>query len=169
MLAIRAAKIAFVAGFALHASLVAFGNVTDYGTNFEFVRHVLSMDTIFPTATIAYRAIADPVLQQAAYLIIIATEAAVAALCWLGAYRLVRALRSDGRAFNHAKPVAVAGLTLGILLWQIGFITIAGEWFGMWMSHQWNGVPDAFRIAMILYAGLIFLAMRDGELADPHE
>ncbi|MGZ9092649.1 MAG: DUF2165 family protein [Rhodoplanes sp.] len=46
---------------------------------------------------------------------------------------------------------------------------MAGEWFGMWMSHQWNGVPDAFRIAMILYAGLIFLAMRDGELADPHE
>ena len=127
------------------------------------------MDTIFPTATIAYRAITHPVLQQAAYLIIIAAEAAVAALCWLGAYRLVRALRSDGRAFNRAKPVAVAGLTLGILLWQTGFITIAGEWFGMWMSHQWNGVPDAFRIAMILYAGLIFLAMRDGELADPHE
>jgi predicted small integral membrane protein len=165
MLAIRAAKIAFVAGFALHASLVVFGNVTDYGANFEFVRHVLSMDTIFPTATIAYRAIANPVLQHAAYLIIIVTEAMAAALCWLGAYRLVRALRSDARAFNRAKPGAVAGLTLGIMLWQIGFITIAGEWFGMWMSHEWNGVPDAFRIVMILYAGLIFLVMRDGELA----
>lgn len=169
MFAIRAAKIAFVAGFALHASLVVFGNVTDYGTNFEFVRHVLSMDTVFPTATIAYRAIASPVLHHAAYLIIIVTEAVVAALCWLGAYRLVRAVRSEARAFNRAKPVAVAALTLGILLWQIGFITIAGEWFGMWMSHQWNGVPDAFRIVMILYAGLILLAMPDGELAEPHE
>jgi predicted small integral membrane protein len=169
MFAIRAAKIAFVAGFALHASLVVFGNVTDYGTNFEFVRHVLSMDTVFPTATIAYRAIVNPVLHHAAYLIIIVTEAVVAALCWLGAYRLVRAVRSEARAFNRAKPVAVAGLTLGILLWQIGFITIAGEWFGMWMSHQWNGVPDAFRIVMILYAGLILLAMPDGERSEPLE
>jgi predicted small integral membrane protein len=168
MLAVRAAKIAFVAAFALHASLVVFGNVTDYGTNLEFVRHVLSMDTIFPNSTIRYRAIADPMLQHAAYLTIIVTEAVVAALCWLGAYRLFHAMRSEGRAFNHAKTVAVAGLTLGILLWQVGFITIAGEWFGMWMSHQWNGVPDASRIVMILYAGLILVVMRDDDLTRPH-
>jgi len=24
------------------------------------------------------------------------------------------------------------GLTLGLLLWQVGFMTIGGEWFGMW-------------------------------------
>lgn len=59
MLVIRAAKIALVAGFALPASLVVFGNATDYATNFEFVRHVLLMDTIFPSATIRYRAIID--------------------------------------------------------------------------------------------------------------
>ena len=80
MLAVRAAKIAFVVGFALHASLVVFGNVTDYGTNFEFVRHVLSMDTIFPSSTIAYRAVTNPTLQHAAYAVIITMEAAVAAL-----------------------------------------------------------------------------------------
>jgi len=42
MIALRAAKAALVAAIALLASLVVFGNVTDYNTNFVFVEHVLS-------------------------------------------------------------------------------------------------------------------------------
>lgn len=167
MLTVRAAKIAFVVGFALHASLVVFGNVTDYGTNFEFVRHVLSMDTIFPSSTIAYRAVTNSTLQHAAYAVIITMEAAVAALCWLGAFRLLGALQGEARIFNQAKAAAAAGLTLGVWLWQVGFITIGGEWFGMWMSHEWNGVPDSFRFVMLLYASLILLIMRDDDLSEP--
>jgi predicted small integral membrane protein len=162
MLAVRAAKIIVVAAFALHASLVAFGNVTDYGTNFTFVRHVLSMDTIFPDSTITWRRISNPTLHHAAYALIIATEIAVAVLCWIGAWRLMRSILADGPTFNQAKTIAVAGLTLGIVLWQLGFITIGGEWFGMWMSQQWNGIEAAFRIVLILFASLIFVAMRDG-------
>jgi len=164
MLAIRSAKIVLVAAVALHASLVAFGNVTDYGTNFAFVQHVLSMDTIFKNVTIGYRAITSPVLHHAAYALIIVAEAATAILCWIGAWRLFGRLRADAGAFNRAKPFAVCGLTLGLLVWQVGFITIAGEWFGMWMSQQWNGVPSAFRLVMILLAILIFVALPDGEL-----
>ena len=52
MLAIRAAKIVTIAAVAFFATLVAFGNITDYGTNFAFVQHVLDMDSIFPDATI---------------------------------------------------------------------------------------------------------------------
>ena len=52
MIAIRAAKAATVAAIALFATLVAFGNLTDYNTNFVFVEHVMSMDTIFPFSTI---------------------------------------------------------------------------------------------------------------------
>ena len=167
MLAVRAAKVVVVAAFALHASLVAFGNVTDYATNFVFVRHVLSMDSIFPDATITWRAISNPALQHAAYVLIIATEIAVAALCWVGAYRLFRAVRAEARAFSQAKPFAIAGLMLGILLWQVGFITIGGEWFGMWMAQQWNGVQSAFRIVVILLGSLIFVAMRDEDLSPP--
>jgi hypothetical protein len=39
------------------ARLVTFGNLTDYGINFAFVQHVLSMDSILPLSTIGYRAI----------------------------------------------------------------------------------------------------------------
>jgi predicted small integral membrane protein len=162
----RAAKIAIVAAVAAFATLVAFDNITDYGTNFMFVQHVLSMDTIFPSSTIGYRAITSPALHHAAYALIIAAEAGTAALCWIGVLALLRARRAPAHAFNRAKVWAIAGLTLGFLTWQFGFMTVGGEWFGMWMSQQWNGAPSAFRFAMVIIAVLIFVAMRDEEI-DP--
>jgi predicted small integral membrane protein len=148
---------------ALHASLVAFGNITDYGINFEFVRHVLSMDDIKANSGISYRAIASPALHHAAYALIIAAEVLTAVLCWLGAWRLFGQVRSSAAAFNRSKTYAVAGLLAGLLLWQVGFITIAGEWFGMWMSRHWNGVQSAFQLVAILFGILIFVALPDGE------
>jgi predicted small integral membrane protein len=163
--AIRAAKAVLVAAIALFASLVAFGNITDYDTNLAFVQHVLSMDSIFPTSTIRYRAISSPALQHAAYALIIAAEVLTAVLCWAGAIALVRRVRADAGAFNRAKTFAVLGLTLGFVLWQVGFMSIGGEWFGMWQSQQWNGVPSAFRFAITIMAALIFVAMPDQELS----
>jgi predicted small integral membrane protein len=165
MLVIRLAKAVLVASIALFATLVAFGNLTDYGTNFVFVRHVLSMNTILPSSQIGYRAITSPALHQLAYALIIAAEALTALLCWIGAFALLRALRGDAHTFGHAKTFAVLGLTLGFLLWQVGFMTIGGEWFGMWQSAQWNGVPSAFRFVMVIAAVLIFLCLRDDEIA----
>jgi predicted small integral membrane protein len=164
MIAIRAAKVATVAAIALFASLVAFGNLTDYNTNLLFVEHVMSMDTIFPFSMIKYRAITNPALQRVAYAVIIATQVATALLCWIGAAALARRLRADAATFNRAKSFAVLGLTLGFLLWQAGFMSIAGEWFGMWQSQQWNGVPSAFRFVITIIAVLIFVAMPDQEL-----
>ncbi|MFZ0071307.1 MAG: DUF2165 domain-containing protein [Xanthobacteraceae bacterium] len=162
---LRIAKTAMVAAIAVLFSIVAFGNITDYGTNFAFVQHVLSMDTLFPTTTITYRAITSPALHRLAYAAIIATEIAIALLCWLGALALLRALYAPAERFNRAKPFAIAGLTLGFLLYQFGFITIGGEWFGMWMSQQWNGAPDAFRYLTTLIMILIFVAMPEGDIA----
>ncbi|WP_046869238.1 DUF2165 family protein [Microvirga massiliensis] len=165
MLAIRAAKVLMVAAIAFFATLVAFGNITDYGTNFVFVQHVLHMDSIFPDATIGYRAITSPTLHHAAYNLIIAAETLTAILCWIGAFRLLRKLRADAMSFNRAKGWAVAGLTLGFVVWQVGFMSVGGEWFGMWMSQQWNGVPNAFRFLMTILGVLIFVSLHDDELA----
>lgn len=164
MLVIRTAKILSVASVATFAALVAFGNVSDYDTNFAFVQHVLSMDTIFERSTIRYRAITDPTLHHAAYALIIVAEAATAILCWSGVVILLRNFRAGARTFNRSKLYAVIGLLLGFLLWQFGFITIGGEWFGMWQSQQWNGVPSAFRFAMVIVAVLILLILPDDEL-----
>ena len=159
----RIAKIAMLAAIAAFFSLAAFGNLSDYDSNFAFVQHVLSMDSLAPGSAITYRAIKDPTLHHAAYACIIAAETAAALLCWIGAGLLVRRVRADANAFNRAKAVGVAGLTLGFLIYQFGFMTIGGEWFGMWMSHDWNGQQGAFRFAMTIAAVLLFLAIPDHE------
>src|SRR5262249_19040621 len=117
MLIMRVAKIAMVAAIAAFATLVAFGNITDYGTNFVFVQHVLSMDSIFPNATITYRAITSPTLHHVAYAIIISAETLTASVCWIGAFALLRHLRAPAGAFNRAKAWSIAGLAVGFLVW----------------------------------------------------
>lgn len=160
----RLTKTAFVAAIALFASLVSFGNITDYNTNFAFVQHVLLMDTIFPDAEIKYRAITSPALHTAGYVLIIAAETLTALLCWIGAFCMLGQIGSDARSFNRSKKWAIAGLAVGFLVWQVGFMTIGGEWFGMWMSSTWNGIESAFRFFITIIAVLIFITMPDGEI-----
>jgi predicted small integral membrane protein len=160
----RLSKVGLTATIALWLALVAFGNITDYGSNLVFVQHVLAMDSIFPDAGIHYRAIHSPLLQHTAYVLIIATETLAAALCGFGAWRLWRARRAPAVLFHRAKRLAVAGFTLGLLLWLGGFMAIGGEWFGMWMSTQWNGLASAFRFVVVLLLALVYLGQRDDEL-----
>ena len=164
MIITRLSKTALVAAIAFFASLVAFGNITDYGTNFAFVMHVFAMDTIFPDATIKYRAITSPFIQNLGYILIIAAETLTAALCWIGAFAMLRRRKAGAADFNRSKALAIAGLTLGFLVWQVGFMSVGGEWFGMWMSKTWNGVPDAFRFFITIISVLIYVVLPDGEL-----
>jgi len=161
---IRLVKIAMVASTALFALLVTLNNLVDYGSNYEFVRHTLSMDTTFPGNALKGRAITSPALWSAGYWLIILTEAAVGIVLAVGAIRLLRALRADARRFNAAKDWALAGAGLGFLLWFTGFLVIGGEWFVMWQSKTWNGQEPAFRFYMTLLAVAIFINQPDGEL-----
>src|ERR1700692_1647429 len=99
---LRITKIAIAASIAAFLTLVTFGNLTDYDTNFAFVQHVLAMDTIFATSTITYRAVTNPVLHHVAYGLIIMTQAIVSALCWIGVFRLLRRVWADAMTFNRA-------------------------------------------------------------------
>lgn len=166
MLITRLGKTAMVAAMAFYASLVAFGNITDYGTNYAFVEHVLKMDTIFPGASITYRAIDNPALWQAFYVMIIAAETLTALLCWIGAARMLISIRREALAFNRSKAWAIGGLSFGFLVWQVAFMSVGGEWFGMWQSQTWNGEESAFRIFVTMIAVLIFTTLRDDELTD---
>ena len=71
----RLSKIVMCLCLAAFCFLVAFGNITDYGSNYAFVQHVLSMDTTFPGNALMYRSITNPALWTAGYWLIIAGEA----------------------------------------------------------------------------------------------
>jgi predicted small integral membrane protein len=163
---VRVSKLLLVMAMALLASLVSFGNLTDYGSNLTFVQHVFLMDTTFPGNANMYRAISSPVVQNAGYMLIIALETATAVCCWIGAINIWRARRAAGPAFTQAKRMAIAGLTLGFLTWQVSFMSIGGEWFDMWMSTTWNGEESAFRFFATFALVLIFVSLRNDDIAE---
>lgn len=164
---VRLSKLTLLAAVALFMTLVAIGNITDYGSNWQFVQHVLSMDTTFRSPNLMWRAIADPMVQTLAYLLIILVEAASALTLWFGCLRLWARRRDGAGRFNDGKDAAVAGLTLTMLLWGLGFIAIGGEWFAMWQSQDWNGQDAAFRFLAFSGIVLIYLVQPDSALPGP--
>lgn len=165
MIEARIAKAIMVASLALFALLVAFDNLTDYNTNYAFVRHVLSMDTTFPGNGLLYRRITSPALWQAGYALIIAGETLTGIVLAVATIALARHLRSEAVRFNHAKRFTIIGAALGFLVWFFGFMIVGGEWFSMWQSPMWNGQQPAFRFYMTILAVLIFVNQPDEDVA----
>jgi len=158
---LRLAKTVSVSAVALMALLIAFGNITDYYSNYYFVVHVLKMDTTFPDSNIHYRSIANNSLYHVFYIFIILLETAMAFCCIKGAWLLFKNLKHTAVIFHAAKNWAIAGITIGIIIWFVGFEVIGGEWFAMWQSNTWNGLASAERILSFLVLTLILLHLKE--------
>ncbi len=158
---LRQCKALLVLLIGVFATLVALNNMTDYGSNFQFVQHVLSMDTTFEGNQLRWRAFHQPWLHHLAYAVIMASETAVAILCSYGAWVLWGQRHTEAAVFNKSKAIATYGLVLGIVLWFGGFMTVGAEWFLMWQSPSWNGQQPAFRFIVVIFATLIFLHQQE--------
>ena len=88
-------------------------------------------------------------------------EAAMCFCCLKGALQLFRNVKNDAVAFHASKNWAVAGITIGIVIWFLGFEVVGGEWFAMWQSATWNGLAAAERILSFLMLTLILLHFKD--------
>ena len=133
---VRFSKLLMVACLAAFALIVTFDNITDYDTNFQFVRHVLSMDTTFAGNALSYRSISRPALWSLAYNLIIAAEGLCGVMLAAGAMAMLRQPGAEAAEFERAKRFAVAGITLAFLIWFLGFMVVGGEWFAMWQSTR---------------------------------
>jgi predicted small integral membrane protein len=123
------------------------------------------MDTTFPGNALMHRAITDKSMWAAAYGLIIATEALTGLFLAIGALALLARLTAPAAIFNRAKVWAVAGMIVGFGLWFFGFLVVAGEYFAMWQSKEWNGQEAAFRIAMVILGVLVFVSLPDSDPA----
>jgi predicted small integral membrane protein len=148
----------------LYMFLVAFGNITDFGTNQAFVQHVMSMDTTNFGAKqgtdldpdVMWRAITTPWIQNAAYVVLIAWEA-VTAVVLLAAVAFWARERATG--FHVARRLSCIGLLMLLVLFMGGFIAIGGEWFQMWKSTAWNGEDAALRNAALAFLTLLLVLL----------
>ena len=159
----RSAKVLLLSALALMHTLIVFDNLTDFDSNYQFVRHVLMMDSTFPGNHGRWRALAQPSVHLAFYLSIIAWEIATTVLLWWGLTLLIRTLNSPAATFNRAKRVAVIALTLSSLMWLVAFLTVGAEWFLMWQSTTWNGQEAGFRMFEVVGIILVIFLLPERE------
>ncbi|MER6423388.1 DUF2165 domain-containing protein [Streptomyces sp. NPDC001137] len=143
------------ASVALYIALVAFGNITDFGTNQAFVQHVLAMDTTFKDDDLMWRAITSKGLQNTAYVAIIVWETLAALVLIYGTWLWAR------RDYARARSISTYGLLMLLLLFGAGFIAIGGEWFSMWQSKTWNGLEAATRVIVFTGVALLVVQLTD--------
>ena len=152
-------KTYLVGGAAFLMALVTLNNIIDPGSNFPYIQHGMSMDSVSLRTTLTWRAVTSPILHQTAWWIIILLQTAVTVVLALGAVRLWRTVKS-GRDFQQSKGTAAAGLTMGAMLFLTVFLTIGGEWFVMWQSG-WNAQAASYRFFAIFALILLILLHRD--------
>ena len=158
---LRLCKIVVTSLSSVFLLVVVFNNLTDPNSNYQFVRHVLSMDTTFPGNAGMYRAIHEPLVHKAFYASIIGWEALCCVLIGAGALRLWRARGCPADQWRKAKVLASVGLTASLVQWYFAFMTVGGEWFLMWQSQVWNGQEAAMRMFAFVGISLLFLNQPD--------
>ncbi|WGD36927.1 DUF2165 domain-containing protein [Lysinibacter sp. HNR] len=148
---------------ALILLLVAFGNITDYNTNWSFVHGVLGMETtnfgqnpgVDLDPNVMWHAINYQPLQVAAYVGIIVAETTAAVILIIATLKWLRGFGKD--TFRSARNWSNVGLLLVILIFGAGFIAIGGEWFQMWRSTTENGLDSALRYLTVASFALVFV------------
>ncbi|KAB0501725.1 DUF2165 domain-containing protein [Pseudomonas moorei] len=153
----KATLMLFVSFFGL---LVIYSNITDYAANYEYLSHILSMDTTHEGFRYRDRAITSPILQHRIYWMIITLEVMYTAFCIMGTYLLYKNINSNGKKFHEAKKFAIIGLLIALFLYYLCFQVIGTEWFNMDESHQWNYKDWAQHIVDFILPSLLYVAIR---------
>jgi predicted small integral membrane protein len=153
----RLIRISISLAFTIYMTLVCFNNITDYSSNFTFVSKVAGMEDVFSQETTGWRSIQDNTLHHIMYISIILVELCIAILLMSGSIKMISNYKSSAEVFQSSKKLTITALATAVLLFLIFFITIAGEWFLMWQSEQWNAQQTAFSLTTIFLLALIFM------------
>lgn len=154
---IRQIRIAISLAFTFYMSLVCFNNITDYRSNFMFVTKVAGMEDVFSREQTGWRAVSSETLHHIMYLSIIISEVSIATILLMGSFKMIRNYKASAEVFQASKKLTITGIAAAMLLFFLFFICIAGEWFLMWQSDQWNAQQTAFSLTTIFLLALIFM------------
>ncbi|SEM31632.1 Predicted small integral membrane protein [Pseudomonas sp. ok272] len=159
---IRRSKIIIALMAGIFGIFIVFSNLTDYTANYEFIAHILSMDTTRGNSTRTYRAVTSSIMHHRFYWMIITLETIFTTCCLVGAYQLFQKRNASSREFHEAKKYAIAGLTTGTVVYYLIFQVILNEWFDMDMSIlQWHALEWAQGIVDFQMPALIYLALKN--------
>ncbi len=156
---LRAAASALVLMTAAYYLVVAFDNITNPASYWAFVRGVLSQDGLVPDSGFQWRAVDATWFQVAGYVSIILVETVTGLLLAYASYRGFRSLKGAAE-WAAAQRWTMVGTIAGLAVFFLGFITIGGNWFAMYLNSKFNGLDPAFQNAvMALLTALFVLAV----------
>jgi predicted small integral membrane protein len=122
-----------------------------------FVTKVAGMEDVFSREQTGWRAISSNILHHFMYLLIIISEVSIATILLTGSFQMIRNYKASAEVFQASKKLTITGIAASMLLFFLFFICIAGEWFLMWQSDQWNAQQTAFSLTTIFLLALIFV------------
>jgi predicted small integral membrane protein len=157
---IRYSKVTLMTYISIFGLLVMYSNFTDYSSNYEYVGHILSMDTTQVNTNIRYRAIDSPMLHHRIYWFIITMEVIYTVCCLVGTYHLYRKTNESADVFHEAKKLSIIGLLTALFIYYVCLQVIGVEWFDMDTSQTWNAKDWARHIVDFLLPLLIYIAIR---------
>lgn len=153
----KASLMLFISFFGL---LMMYSNITDYATNYEYLAHILSMDTTRDDHKYAHRAITSPMIHHRIYWFIITLEVMFTVFCIVGTFQLFTNINTTTKEFHEAKKYALIGLLIALFLYYVCFQVIGIEWFNMDESVQWSYKDWARHIVGFMLPALIYVAIR---------
>ncbi|MGE8145615.1 DUF2165 domain-containing protein [Pseudomonas frederiksbergensis] len=156
----RYSKITLMAYLSFFGLLVMYSNIIDYSSNYEYVGHILSMDTTRENLNINYRAITSPMLHHRVYWFIITLEVIYTVCCLIGTYQLFKHRHASIDVFHEAKKLSIIGLLIAIFVYYVCMQVIGVEWFNMDESQVWNAKDWARHIVDFIVPLLIFLSLK---------
>lgn len=157
---IRYSKVILMAYISFFGLLVLYSNLTDYSSNYEYVAHILSMDTTLANPNIRYRAIESPMLHHRIYWFIITMEVTWTVYCLIGTLHLLQKINASPEAFHEAKKFSIIGLLIAIFIYYVCLQTIGVEWFDMDTSLAWNAKDWARHIVDYAFLLLIYITIK---------
>lgn len=151
--------------FALFPALWGFLGLLNDATDFNdtvvnAVKPMIEMTNTYGNPLQTWRAITAPWVAPVATLGIMAVETLAGIFGLIGLVLLVRNFFKDSAHFARAKAWMMLGSLFAVLIWGVGFMVVAGDWFLSWeaktmpLSNQLGGMiyflPDALGLILAM-------------------
>jgi predicted small integral membrane protein len=158
----RVTKIVLIVLVGLWGLLGGIGNLVNYAGGHAAVVAVMSREGVPFAPGGPFVAVTQPALTHLGYAVIWAGKLASALVCLWGAARLWRLRSMPAAEFNAAKPIALAGCGIALVMLFGGFVVVGGSYFGMWSTER-GQLSSTIATQFITAIGIIalFVAVPD--------
>jgi predicted small integral membrane protein len=122
---------------ALWGLLGDLNNVTDFaGTANNAVKPMISMTNTYGNPSQTWRAITAPWAAPVGLVIIMTVETIAGILGTLSIVVMLANIRGSVAAFARGTALMILSCLFAILVWGVGFMVVAGDWFLAWEANK---------------------------------